>query len=186
MEGRRKGERGKGRGEREEREEEGGPRNKVVHDVHGIIFPSLICCTYTSLIQEPCTKNNCIWRTYTTYQDLSASHDICRAGTVSQVQGWYCLFLNVPFTLVNRHSECSADFSVSIWSLSVPRDSSEDNGLHSSPVSPSLLCHSTTAQESSVLQWLGTPEAMLLFRAHPHVEVSVSTSWIFQSRVSIL
>ena len=39
MEGRRKGERGKGRGEREEREEEGGPRNKVVHDVHGIIFP---------------------------------------------------------------------------------------------------------------------------------------------------
>lgn len=52
MEGRRKGERGKGREEREEREEEGGPRNKVVHDVHGIIFPSLICCTYTSFIQR--------------------------------------------------------------------------------------------------------------------------------------
>jgi len=52
MEGRRKGERGKGRREREVNEEEGGPRNKVAHDVHGIIFPFLICCTYTSFIQR--------------------------------------------------------------------------------------------------------------------------------------
>lgn len=55
MEGRRKGERGKGGGGKRERR---GRRKKdqgikfCMHDVHGIIFPFLICCTYTSFIQR--------------------------------------------------------------------------------------------------------------------------------------